>query len=147
MPLAEAANFLGPDPDYSHTGARVSKPEKSPSAATAPGTRALPGNNAPAMHYEGSPVCSVKGAGRIPGGHAKPPEDSGSMLAWARGCNAKPVRPSGLPVFLAKELESRERTQGSTRRAQGRVGLPWKEAAVWVVSREAMPQVVASVCF
>jgi hypothetical protein len=57
-------------------------------------------------------VCSMKGVGRIPGGHAKPPEDSGSMLAWARGCKAKPARPSGLVGFLAKELGSREHTQG-----------------------------------
>lgn len=44
-------------------------------------------------------------------------------------------------------LSSLPRRAGSTLRAEpqghrGRVGLPWKEAAVWVVSREALVQVV-----
>lgn len=39
------------------------------------------------------------------------------MLAWARGCKAKPARPSGLTVFLARELPRSWRA-GSTLRGE-----------------------------
>lgn len=50
------SNFRGPDPEHIHTGVggEASNPENPPYAAAASGTRALPGNNAPALHCEGS---------------------------------------------------------------------------------------------
>lgn len=139
------SNSLGLDPDHILTGAGASQPENSPYTATASGTRALPGNNAPALQYEGSwqesrRPCQASRGFRL---HAS--------RGWARGCKAKPAGPSGLTVFFAKKLPRSWRA-GSVLRAEpeghrGRVGLPWKEAAAWVVSREAPAQVVACVLF
>lgn len=126
----------------SSQGVEGSNPENPPYAATASGTRAFPGNNAPALHCEGSwqgsrGLCQASRGFRLYAGQG-----------WARGCKAKPARPSGLAVFLAKELPRSWRA-GSTFRAEtkghrgGRLSL--KKAGLWAVSRVVLAQVVAYV--